>query len=643
MRLADFSVDRPVAITMLILALVVLGFVAVSYLSIDLLPDIYNPYISVRVSYPGAGPQEVENDVVKVLEGALGSVNNIEKITSSCQTGSGQVTLQFRWGTNLDTALSDVRAVIDRVRTRLPDSAQDISVLRFNPNTVPILRVSLTGDYTAEDLKRLADDVICPRLERQDGVASVNIFGGRTREIQILVDPSKLSSYNVGLNSLVQTLSAENVDTPGGIIPKGQINYIVRALGRYKSLQDLKELPIPLAQGGYVRLGQVAEVRDAFARQDSYALLDGKPSISLMINKQSGANTVDVAKRIKAELDKICRELPGNLRVYYVFDQADSIARSIRQLVRDSVLGGVLAILVLFIFLRNVSTTLVIALAIPFAINTTFILLYFTKLTLNLMSLGGLSLGIGHMIDYSIVVLEAIYRYRQRGYDPKAAAKGGTAEVAMAVIASALTVAVVFLPVVFVQGLAAQFFRQFALTVAFSQLAALFVSLTLIPMLASRLFGTVRDLSEGNRWWNRLFRKSEEWYNSLDRFYRGGLAWALRHRALVLVAAAAVMGASLIFMPLIGRELFPPEDTGQLSVDVQMPVGTVLEQTGAVLNKMASIIAQIPEVQGIALTVGGGIHGCGSDRAGFHFRPFKAQRRAPPDHRPGSGRSEDQD
>ncbi|WP_027717632.1 efflux RND transporter permease subunit [Desulfovirgula thermocuniculi] len=609
MRLADFSVERPVAITMLIVALVILGFVSLTYLSIDLLPDIYNPYIMVRVSYPGAGPQEVENDVVRVLEGALGSVNNIEKITSTCQTGSARVTLQFRWGTNLDTALSDVRAAIDRVRTRLPDSAQDIGIFRFNPNMMPILRINLTGDYAPEDLKRLVDDVIAPRLERQDGVASVSVFGGRERELQVVVDPQKLSGYGIALNTLAQTLSAENVDAPGGIIPRGQTNFVVRALGRYRTPQDLENLPVPLPQGGFVRLREVAEVRDTFARQDTFALLNGRPSVSIMVFKQSGANTVDVAERVKKELSRVCRELPGNLAVHYAFDQADSIGRSIRQLVRDSILGGLLAILVLFVFLRNVSTTLVIALAIPFAINTTFILLYFNKLTLNLMSLGGLSLGLGHMIDYSIVVLEAIYRYRQKGYGPKEAAKGGTAEVAMAVIASALTVAVVFLPVVFVQGLAAQFFKQFALTVAFSQLAALFVSLTLIPMLASRLFAEVRDLGEGGRWWNRVFKKSEQWYGALDSFYRRVLAASLRRRALLLGAVALLLGASVCLIPLIGRELFPPEDSGQLTVDVQMPVGTVLSETQAVLEKMAATVAQIPEVQTVAITVGGGAGG----------------------------------
>ena len=607
MRLADFSVERPVAITMLILALIILGFVSFTYLSIDLLPDIYNPYIMVRVNYSGAGPREVENDVVKVLEGGLSSVNNIEKITSTCQTGSAQVTLQFRWGTNLDTALSDVRATIDRLRLRLPDNAQDVGVFRFNPNMMPILRINLTGDYSLAELKQLVDDYIGPRLERQDGVASISVTGGQTKEIQILFDPQKLAAYGIGVNTLSQTISAENVDAPGGIIPKGKTNYIVRALGRYQTAADIENLPLPLPGGGYVSLREVAEVKETFARQDSYALLNGKPSVGIFVFKQSGANTVDVANRVKGELARIQKELPGGLSVHYAFDQADTIARSIRQLARDASFGGLFAILILFLFLRNFNTTLVIALSIPFAINTTFILLYFNSLTLNIMSLGGLALGVGHMVDYSIVVLEAIYRHRKKGRPPKEAAKEGTAEVGMAVIASALTVAVVFLPIVFVQGLAGQLFRQFALTVAFSQLAALFVSLTLIPMLASRLFaGDLRDLGQGKRWWNRLFKKSEEWYDGLDRFYKKTLSFALRRRAAVLLAAGGVLGASLFLFPLIGRELFPPEDSGQFTVNVQMPVGTVLTETGAVLDRIASAVARIPEVQTIATTVGGG-------------------------------------
>lgn len=612
MRLADFSVDRPVAISMLILALIILGVASLSFLSVDLLPDIYNPTIMVRVSYPGAGPQEVENDVVRVLEGSLGSVNNVERITSSCQTGSAQITLRFRWGTNLDSALADVRAVIDRVRIRLPANAQDVGVFRFNPNMMPILRVNLTGEDSLADLKKLVDDVITPRVERQDGVASVTVTGGQTKEIQIIVDPQRLFVYGIGINTLAQTIGSENLDAPGGIIPKGSTNYIVRAMGRYRSAADLENLPIPLPQGGYVHLGDVAEVKETFTRQDSYAFLNGRPSVSLFVFKQSGANTVDVAESVKGELAKIQREFAGQITAHYAFDQAETIERSIRQLTRDASIGGMLAILVLFLFLRNVSTTLVIALSIPFAINTTFVLLYSNNMTLNLLTLGGLSLGVGLMVDYSIVVLEAIYRYRKKGLPPKEAAKEGTAEVGTAVTAAALTVAVVFLPLVFVQGLAGQLFKPFALTVAFSQLAALFVALTLIPMLASKMFaGDLKDLSEGESLWNRLFKTSEGWYAALDRIYRGTLAFALRRRAVVMTGAGVVVAASLLLLPFIGKELFPPEDSGQFNVELQMPVGTVLAETAAALDKITAVVESMPEVATVAAYVGSSARGMG--------------------------------
>ncbi|MCL6635505.1 MAG: efflux RND transporter permease subunit [Peptococcaceae bacterium] len=606
MKLVDFSVDRPVTIVMIILGLLVLGMFSLNFLSIDLLPEITNPAITISASYPGAGPQEVEHDVTKIIESGVGTIANVEKITSTSQTGSSQVQMQFAWGTNMDTALADVRARLELVKRRLPDAVDSVSVFKFDTNMMPIMNVALAGSLDQATLKKMVDDTIQPALERVEGVAAVTVRGGLTREVEVLVSPMKLQQYGLGINQVIQTLQGENVDVAGGIIPKGQKNYVVRGLGKYENIEQLKNVPIPLPQGGFIHVGDLAEVKDTFARQDSYTLLNGKPAVSLSIQKQSGANTVNVADKVKKELARLQDQLPGNITFALAMDQSETIKNSINDVARTTMIGGCLAVVVLLVFLRNVRTTLVIALSIPFAVITTFTLMYFNKMTLNMMSMGGLSLGVGHMVDYSIVVLESIYRHRKSGKPAREAAKTGASEVATAVIASAITVAVVFLPMIFVKGLAGQIFKQFALTVAFSQLAALFVSLTLIPLICSRLFGRLEDGGQGDRWWHRLFRKSGVWYDSLDSKYRDLLVWSLRKRMLVVAVASAVTVASLFLAPFVGTEFMPSQDSGQFTVDVQLPNGTVLGETGKVMNRIGGIVAQVPEVENILTTVGGG-------------------------------------
>lgn len=604
MKLVDFSVDRPVTIVMVVLGLLVLGLFSLHFLSLDLLPEINNPTISVSASYPGAGPQEVEHDVTKVIESGVGTISNIQKITSTSQTGSSSVQLQFAWGTNMDTAMADVRARLEMVKRRLPDEVDSVSVNKFDTNMMPIMNVAIGGSQDLATLRKMVDDTVQPAIERVDGVASVSVRGGLTREVEVVVNPWKLQQYGLGINQVIQTLQGENIDVTGGIIPRGQKNYIVRGLGKYEKVEQIADIPVQLSQGGFIHIRDLAEVKDTYARQDSYTLLNGQPAVSLSVQKQSGANTVDIADRVKKEFNRLQEQLPGNIQFVVAFDQAESIRNSINDVARTTMIGGGLAIVILLVFLRNIRTTVVIALAIPFAIIVTFTLMYFNKMTLNMMSMGGLSLGVGHMVDYSIVVLESIYRHRRNGEPPKEAAKKGAGEVGTAVIASALTVAVVFLPMIFVSGLAGQLFKQFALTVAFSQLAALFVSLTLIPLICSRIFGRLKDAGEGDKWYHRLFRKSEVWYNGLDEKYRGFLAWSLKKRRLVVGAAAAITIASLFLAPLVGTEFMPAQDSGQFSVDVQMPLGTVLTDTGAVMDRLSAIVGQVPEVDTILTSVG---------------------------------------
>lgn len=613
MKIADFSVDRPVTIVMIILAMLVLGLFSLHFLSVDLLPDITSPTISISASYSGAGPQEVEHDVTKVIEAGVGTVSSVQKIDSTSQTGSSQVRLQFAWGTNMDTALADVRARLDSVKRRLPDSVDTPTVNKFDTNMMPVMSVAISGQQDLSTLKKMVDDTIQPAIERVDGVAAVSVMGGLTREFEVLVNPWRLQQYNISISQVSQTLKGENVDVAGGIMPWGHKNYVVRGLGKYEDIEEVRNIPIPV-QGGVIHLSDLAEVKDTFARRDSYTLLNGRPTMSISVSKQSGANTVDVADRVKKELNRLQQQLPGDLKFALAFDQSETTKNSVNDVARTTILGGGLAIVILLVFLRNLRTTVVIATAIPFAIITTFVLMYFNKMTLNMMSMGGLALGVGHMVDYSIVVLESIYRHRHAGYEPKEAAKKGTAEVGTAVVASAITVATVFLPMVFVTGMAGQLFKQFALTVAFSQLAALFVALTLIPLLCSRILGKVEQAGEGSRWWHRLFKKSGQWYDALDAKYRNLLIVSLKKRVLVVIVATALTISSLMLIPLIGTEFMPSQDSGQISVDVKMPIGTILTDTGAVMAKLGEATGQIPEVDTVLTSVGGGRGGSGSSQ-----------------------------
>ncbi|MFZ5631404.1 MAG: efflux RND transporter permease subunit [Bacillota bacterium] len=631
MKITDFSVERPVTMVMVIVGLLVLGFTALSYLSIDLLPEITNPTLTVSASYPGAGPEEVEKDVARVIEAAVGTVSNVEKITSNSRVGSCQVRVQFAWGTNMDTAQADVRARLEMYKRRLPDEVENLAVYKFDTSMMPILAVAVSGLSDQYALKKMVEDNIQPALERVPGVAGVSVAGGLSREVQVRIDPGRLQQYGLTVAQLTQSMQGENVDVSGGVLRKGQKDYVVRALGRYNTVDELKALPVQLPGGGSVRLGDLADVEDTFATVNSYALLNDRPAISMSINKQSGSNTVDVAERVKQEMDRLKKELPGEIEFATVFDQSKTVKDSINDITRSIILGGGLAVLVLLLFLRNLRTTVVIATTIPFAVITTFSLMYFNNMTLNMMSMAGLSLGVGHMVDYAIVVLESIYRHRYQGLEPKEAARKGAAEVGMAVTASALTVAVVFLPMVFVKGLAGQLFRQFALTVAFSQLAALFVALTLVPLICSRILGQMEGLGDGKSWWNKIFRKSELWYHTLDEKYRSLLKWSLGRRAKVVITAALVTFASLLLVRFIGMEFMPAQDAGQINISVEMPVATTLSETGKVVEAIRKQVQKVPEVESVLTSVGGGggpMGASGGDRGQLNVRLKDDRRRS---------------
>lgn len=637
MNLAQFSTRRPVAVTMMILVLLVLGTVSLTRISIDLLPKMTLPVAAVMATYPGAGPEEIEELVTKPLESVLATVSNVDSIQSISSADAATIIVQFNWGTDMDFATLDMREKIDLVMSRLPDGVDRPRVVKFDPSMMPIMILSVSSEgRDLASLKTLLEDKVAPRLERVQGVAYATVMGGPKEEVRVLVDSRRLAGYGFSLSQLVQALKAENLNLPGGTIKQGKREFILRTTGEFKSLDELRNLVVTNSQGVSVRLGDLADVEEV-EEQKEYALLNGRPSIGIMIQKETDANTVKVANQVRREMEKLSRELSG-LKYSYVFDQSKFIQRSIGRLTSNAISGAVLAIVILYLFLRNVRSTLVIALSIPISIIATFTLVYFNGLTLNMMSLGGLALGVGMLVDNSIVVLENIYRHREEGESRLLAAQNGASEVAMAITASTLTTIAVFLPIVFIQGLTAQIFRELALTVTFSLLASLLVALTVVPMLASKILvleqnGGAAPTRPG------LFYRASRWtarqLASLNNRYRMLLAWALDHRRMVLTIAAAAFILSLLAVPLVGTEFFPSTDAGRLSVSIKLPVGATLEETDKIAERVGQIASTYPEVETVFVSVGRSMQGMsmsGSDSntasLNIELKPRQERRRS---------------
>ncbi|MBC7104415.1 MAG: efflux RND transporter permease subunit [Firmicutes bacterium] len=612
MHIAEWSVRRPVAVSVTVLVVVLLGLVSFLNLPLDLFPQVDLPMAGVITGYAGAGPEEVESLVTVPLERTLATAPGIKNITSTSRRGQSNITVEFNWGTNMDAAMQDLRERLDLARRSLPDDADTPMLVKYDPSMMPVLVVTLAGAVGGEELKRLADDVVRPRLERVDGVASVSVWGGLTREIQVLVDPARLRGYGITLAQVEAALRTENQDVPGGEVREGTRRYTVRVPGEFHDLKDLQSVVVNGSDGTAVRLADLAEIRDGHAEVTQLARLNGQPSVLLSVQKQSGANTVEVVRRVKDALGQLGGELPGNIRYLPVLDQSTIIEASIRDLTRNLLAGSLLAVAVIYFFLRNWRATVVISLSIPVAVIAAFCMLYFGGQTLNMISLGGLTLGVGMMVDDSIVVLENIYRHRQEGLAPFAAAVSGAKEVTGAVIASTLTTVAVFLPVVFVKGMTAQFFTPMALAVSFALLASLYAALTLVPMVSARVLE--RERGEARPALGRLaavMERTGAWLDALYARYRTLLAWALGHRRLVVLGAAGLFAASLAAVPLVGTEFMPALDRGLVNITVEMPAGTDLDVTNRVVTEIEAAVASLPEVDAVIASVGGGGMGMG--------------------------------
>ncbi|WP_258358825.1 efflux RND transporter permease subunit [Moorella sulfitireducens] len=596
-------IRRPVAVTVAVVVAIFLGGVSLARLQIDLLPDLNLPYAAVITSYQGSGPEEIEKTVTQPLEEVLGTVQGVKNIQSYSTSGTSIVLLEFDWGQDMDFAALNIREKVDQVGGFLPDGADEPVIVKFDPNMMPVMTLAVYGDMDEQRLKALVENTIKSRLERLEGVASVNVTGGLEREIQVLVDPARLQLYGLSISQVVQALGTENRTFSAGKVSDAGKEVLVRVDGEFNDLEQIRQVTISTAAGA-VRLGDIAEVRDYHADRYNYALFNGRPAIGLSIQKQTSGNTVQIARAVKETIRELQDELPAGVTLEPVIDQSGYIESAIGGVYRDILYGGLLAMLIIFIFLRHFRATLVIGLTIPISVITTFILVYFGRMTLNMMTLGGLSLGIGRMVDDAIVVFDNIYRHRQEGREAMTAAVTGTRQVLTAVVASTLTTVSVFLPIAFIEGMAKEIFGPLALTVAFSLTASLIVSMTVTPTVAGRLLaGSLPpEATTARNFWHSLVNGL--WLVRLSDAYSRFLAWALGHRKLTVAAVTVIFAGSLALVPAVGVEFLPATDEGTITATIELPKGTNLETTAAVADRVVEVARQQPEVQSIYQQIG---------------------------------------
>ncbi|MBC7362720.1 MAG: efflux RND transporter permease subunit [Candidatus Aminicenantes bacterium] len=603
MKLPEFSVKRKVTASMIAMILVVVGMIAFSRLGLDFFPDLEYPTVSVITTYRGASSEDIETTITKPLEQVVSSVSGVKKVTSQSSEGVSVLMVEFEWGTNLDFAAQDIRDQIGLYRNYLPENASNPLVVKFNLSQFPVVFYGITanGNMSTYQLKKLIEDEVKPRLERLDGVASAAVFSTDEREIRVEIDKDALISYNLSLDRVLLALASENVNTPAGDVVERHEDLIVRTLGEFKSVQDIEKVVVGLSQRGEpIYLKDVAEVKDTFKETRNTARVQGQKGVYLIVNKRSGANTAIVGNAVKKEMAKIQPTLPGGINFYLAMDQADMINRVASRTADNAWQGGILAILLIFLFLQNWRPTLIIAVAIPLSIITTFIALYAAGYTLNLMTLGGLALGVGMLVDNAIVVIENTFRHIEEGKHVEIASVLGASEVGMAITASTLTTIIVFLPVVFASGITGKLTQSLALTIAFSLLSSLFVALTLVPLFSSLLFKVrAKDIEAKEK-----IVVKEPKFGKARRFYQNLLTGALRKRKLVLAVAFGLFILSLGLIPFMGTEFLPQSDRDFLMIRVKLPVGTSLEETDRVIRQAEDILMKQPEVAMVSAQAG---------------------------------------
>jgi HAE1 family hydrophobic/amphiphilic exporter-1 len=602
-KLAEICVRRPVLATMLIASIVVVGGICFFLLGVDRFPRVEMPVISVNTSNPGATPENMETEITDRIEAAVNTVGGIEELRSSSTEGQSRVTITFALTKNADVAAQEVRSKIDPVMRDLPDTASAPVVQKQDPDSQPIMMFSISAPLPVVELTTYVEQNVQKRLESVSGVGEVSIYGRRRRQIQVKVDPDRLAAFSLSTAEVADALRMQNLELPGGRIEEGLRDLSVRTLGRIQSSAEFKDVVIATRNGYPVRVGDVAEVVDGGEAATSVSSLNGSPAVSVAIRKQSGVNTVAVAEAIKTRMEEVRQTLPPEFNVRLIRDDSEFITASLHAIEEHLILGGILAALIVFVFLRNLRSTFIAAVAIPASIIGAFSLMAALDFTLNTMTMLALTLMVGIVIDDAIVVLENIYRYvEHKGRPPRQAAVEATREIGPAVMATTLSLLAVFVPVGFMGGIVGRFMSSFGLTAAGAIAISLIVSFTLTPMLAARW---IKGGSEA-----RHADSKAGFYRHIDRVYTRLLQWSMRHRLAVVAACVIVAASTYPLFRMSGVNFVPEEDESRFQVQVRLPVGTSLAGTQSLLDRIARDIREnlpgVTDTQAIAAFGGGG-------------------------------------
>lgn len=599
MKFAQTFIKHHVMTILLYILVVVFGFYSFQNLPLALMPSMEVPAAVVYATYPGAGPEDIEQQVTKKLEGAVAGLSGLDTLQSTSSENMAMLVIRFTNDTDMDQAMTDLRDKVAQVKSQLPDDASDPTVMSIDIDSMPVVSVALRGNDLAS-LQSIAEDEIQPALERLDGVASVDISGGYEQEIAVHTDASRLKGYNLTISSIGQQLGADNIAIPGGDLDNGSQTLAVRTDGEYSSIDDVKNALISLPAGGTVRLSQIADVSMQPKDQDAISKVDGEECIILSVNKQSGSNTVQIAELAKAEFDSLLKS-NDSLQWNIVMDQSDYINMTVDNAIQNIWMGVLFAAIVLFLFLRDFGATMAVTIAMPCCILFTFLIMNVLGITLNMMSLGGITLGVGMIVDNSIVVLENIFTYRADGYDRMDACTKGTGEVIGAVIASTLTTVAVFLPIALSGGMAGMMFKEFCITIVALLLSSLIISVTLVPLLCYFLLGSTKQKSvkpQGSG-------ATPITEKPLSRAYRSSLNFLITHRWAGIALTVVICIVSVLSVSQAGMELIPEMDEGQVSVTVSMPNGSTMEDTAAIEDRIAAIaVDTIPELEQIYYSTG---------------------------------------
>jgi HAE1 family hydrophobic/amphiphilic exporter-1 len=610
MKLPEFSVKSKVTTSMMAMILVVLGAISFTRLGLDFFPDLEFPTVSVITSYSGASSTDIENVLTRPLEQVVSSVNRVKKITSQTSEGVSVISIEFEWGTNLDFAAQDVRDQIGLSEQYLPEEAADPLVMKFSFSQFPVIFYGITSDIPAMKLRTVIEDEVAPRLERIDGVASARVFSMDEREILVDVDKASLESRGLTLDQVMMALRAENLNLPAGNIVARHSDILVRTLGEFTGLDDIRRTVVGMtATGEPVYVADLAEVKDTLKEMRYASRIQRQNGVYLIVSKRSGANTQIASAAVKKEIQSLKGTIPGNPVFHVAMDQGDMIEQVTSNTVTNAWQGGLLAILLIFLFLRNWRPTFIISLAIPLSIITTFIALYAAGYTLNLLTLGGLALGIGMLVDNSIVVIENVYRHLEEGQGADQASIEGTSEVGMAITASTLTTIAVFFPMIFASGITGKMTQALGLSIAFSLIASLFVALTVVPLSTSLLFRSKKSLKSIAK------APEERQFARAKAFYRKWLDKALHNRRWVLGGSILALLASLAIVPFLGTEFMPAQDQDMIMLKVRMPVGTALEETDRVVAMVEDIMSGMPEISMISAQIGSQVEQDAGDAA----------------------------